>query len=306
MATLQERRVIKLSANHVFADLHVHTTASDGALSPSELVEKASKTGLSAVGITDHDTITGIAQAVEAAENLEIRVVPGIELSCGWPDKDVSLHVLGLFIDYANVKLISLLNRQRDQRHVRALKMLDLLEKIGIQVKPLREEFESQTEKVLGRPHIARYLVETGVSVDFQEAFEQFLARGKPGYVPKEHLSPESGIAAIQEAGGIAAIAHPGLNKHWEEVWAKVSDFQWDGIEVYYPEHSPQQIEFFKQLAAQRGLLETGGSDFHGEYGKHCNRLGRCGLEMPGFEKLSRFSSDRKKSLLNRGSGIGN
>lgn len=171
MATFQERRVIKLSANHVFADLHVHTTASDGVLSPSQLVEKASKTGLSAVGITDHDTVTGIAQAIKAAENLEIRVVPGIELSCGWPGKDVSLHVLGLFIDYNNLKLISLLNHQRNQRHVRVLKMLDLLEKIGIQVKPLREEFESQTEKVLGRPHIARYLVETGVSVDFQEAF---------------------------------------------------------------------------------------------------------------------------------------
>ena len=270
----------------VYADLHVHSSASDGVLSPVDLVKASKNAGLSVVGITDHDTVKGVAEALAAGAEQGIQVVPGIELSCAWPDFDIPLHVVGLFMDHTSKTLVELLETQRRSRYSRALKILELLENLGIEVTPLRNSFLADPEKLLGRPHIARYLVEIGAVSEFQEAFGKYLKRGAPAHVPKDHLVPETGIKAIHEAGGLAIIAHPGLTVEWEKLWSRISGLPWDGIEVYYSEHSPDQVEYFLNLARSRQLLVSGGSDYHGEYGKHASRLGLFGLERQSFELL--------------------
>ncbi len=271
---------------NIFADLHTHSTASDGLLSPSQLVESAVEKGLSVIGITDHDTVTGLAEARQAAERYSIRLVPGIELSCGWKGRDTSVHVLGLYIDESAPALQKLLKEQRDQRFHRALKMVDLLAGLSLDVAELKQSFEQSPEKVLGRPHIARYLQERGYVRDFQGAFERYLSRGKPAYVPKDHVLPEVGIEVIHAAGGIAVVAHPGLTSDWDNVWSHISEFPWDGIETYYSEHTPADVKRFAELANQHNLLSTGGSDYHGEYGKHANRLGNYGLTQELYFEL--------------------
>lgn len=263
---------------NIFADLHTHSTASDGTLTPAQLVESAFEKGLSVLGMTDHDTVSGLDAARQAAKGTGLRLIPGIELSCGWPGRDTSVHVLGLFIDDKALALQKLLDEQREQRYVRALRMVDLLAGLDLDVAELRQRFEQSPEKVLGRPHIARYLQERGYVKDFQGAFERYLSRGKPAYVAKDHVLPEVGIEIIQAAGGIAVIAHPGLTSDWGHVWSRISSLAWDGIETYYSEHSPADVRRFAELADQFNLVSTGGSDYHGEYGKHTNRLGSYGL----------------------------
>jgi len=264
--------------HNIFADLHTHSTASDGLLTPAQLMESAREKGLAVLGITDHDTVAGLAEARHAAEKNGVRLVPGIELSCGWKGRDTSVHVLGLYIDENASDLQKLLNEQREQRYHRALKMVNQLAVIGLDVAELRQRFEQSPEKVLGRPHIARYLQERGYVKDFQGAFERYLSRGKPGYVAKDHVLPEIGIDVIHAAGGIAVIAHPGLTSDWADVWKCISGLPWDGIETYYSEHTPSDVKRFAELASQHNLLSTGGSDYHGEYGKHADRLGNYGL----------------------------
>ncbi|PKL48419.1 MAG: phosphatase [Candidatus Riflebacteria bacterium HGW-Riflebacteria-2] len=263
---------------NIFADLHTHSTASDGLLTPTQLIESACEKGLSVIGITDHDTVAGLAEARRSAVRSGIRLVEGIELSCGWKGRDTSVHVLGLYIDENATALQKLLNEQREQRFQRALKMVDLLAGLGLDVAELRQRFEQTPEKVLGRPHIARYLQERGYVKDFQGAFEKYLSRGKPAYVAKDHVLPEVGIDVIHAAGGIAVVAHPGLTSDWTEVWSHISGLRWDGIETYYSEHTPSDVKRFAELAGKYNLVSTGGSDYHGEYGKHTNRLGNYGL----------------------------
>jgi hypothetical protein len=273
----RKEQTLKKQQN-IFADLHTHSTASDGLLTPAQLMESASERGLAVVGITDHDTVAGLADARAAAERTGVRLVSGIELSCGWKGRDTSVHVLGLYIDENAPELQQLLNEQRELRYHRALKMVKQLAVTGLDVAELQQRFEHSPEKVLGRPHIARYLQERGYVKDFQSAFERYLSRGKPGYVAKDHVLPEVGINAIHAAGGIAVVAHPGLTSDWSEVWKCISSLAWDGIETYYSEHSPGDVKRFAELAGQYNLVSTGGSDYHGEYGKHANRLGNYGL----------------------------
>jgi predicted metal-dependent phosphoesterase TrpH len=275
-----------LPHSKIYADLHVHSSASDGIFSPDELVKSSKEKGLSVIALTDHDTIDGVAAAKMQGLKSGIDVIPGIELSCGWEGREASIHVLGLFIDEASSALISLLNEQKRFRYTRALKIVELLRQTGINTEPLRKKFESTPDKVLGRPHIARYLVETGCIEDFQQAFEKYLSKGCPAYVAKDHVEPLRGIKAIKAAGGIAVLAHPGLIPDWQPVWENIRDLPWDGIEVFYSEHNRQQVEKFSDLTKANNWAQTGGSDFHGEYGKHCNRLGNFGMKLEQYEAL--------------------
>lgn len=285
-----------VNVNEIYADLHVHTTASDGIYTPSEILKLAKDVGLKVVAITDHDTIDGIDDSLfELAKQLGICFIPGIELSCGWDETDTSVHVLGLFIDHKSEELRNLLNKQKQMRYFRALKILDLLESLSIDVSELRKEFLNSTDKVLGRPHIARYLHKIGIVSEFQEAFDKYLARGKPAYVPKEHLLPSMAVDVIHKAGGLAIIAHPGLTLKWNEVWSKIQNLNWDGIEVYYSDHTPDQVNYFTKLALSKGYLLTGGSDYHGEYGKHIQRFGKFGLSKENFEVILSFLKTSKK-----------
>ncbi|HEY9071418.1 MAG TPA: PHP domain-containing protein [Candidatus Ozemobacteraceae bacterium] len=282
----------------IYADLHVHSTASDGVFTPSELVRQAGDLGLGALALTDHDTLAGIPEAREAARKTGIELVAGIELSCGWPGQDLSLHVVGLFVDEASGSLTSLLDDQKRHRFHRAMEILERLQGLGIPMNALRERFLASEDRVLGRPHIARYLMEIGAIAEFQEAFERYLKRGRPAYVQKKHVLPEEGIAAIHGAGGLAFIAHPGLLSDWNAVWAKIGELAWDGIEAHYAEHSPEQAGFFLDLARRKGWLLTGGSDYHGEYGKHVSRFGLHGLDQREFATLAAGAMARRTREL--------
>jgi len=285
-----------LTLSPVFADLHVHSTASDGLLSPRELVEHGKKVGLKAIALTDHDTLQGIADAQDAGAKLSIEVIPGIEISCGWEEADFSLHVVGLFVDYKAIALIHLLDQQKKNRYQRAHRILDLLEECKVDVAPLREQFLENPDKVLGRPHVARYLLERGVVKEFQDAFDLYLLRGRPAFVPKEPVDPKIGIEAIQNAGGVAILAHPGLIRNWKRIWKRVKDLPWDGLEVFYSEHSAQQIHNFSGIVSAKGWLASGGSDYHGEYGKHAKRLGNFGLNEEQFLALKNGAVKRREA----------
>lgn len=270
----------------IVADLHVHSTASDGLLKPEELIQRSIELGLSALALTDHDTIDGLPEAREASLNSGLTLIPGIELSCGWDGCDASVHVLGLFIREDAPAMIQLLGEQKEARYHRALKMVELLQRHGIEVGELREQFVSTRDKVLGRPHIARFLAEKGYIKDFQEAFDRYLSRGKPAYVPKDHVVPEKGIDIIHASGGIAIIAHPGLISDWDGTWRKIGDMNWDGMETYYSEHKNSEVARFRKIVDEKGWISTGGSDYHGDYGKHRNRLGKYGLPQAEYDEL--------------------
>ncbi|HNX75829.1 MAG TPA: PHP domain-containing protein [Candidatus Rifleibacterium sp.] len=270
----------------VYADLHTHSTASDGMLTPVQLVEKADKIGLKVLGITDHDTVDGIRSAAATAAALGVKLVPGIELSCGWEGRDSSVHVLGLFVDPDAPELVELLETQKKSRFARAHKILSLLTQQGFAMNDLAADFNNSPEKVLGRPHLARFLVEKGYVSDFQEAFDRFLLRGRPAYVPKDHVEPAKGIAIIHAAGGIAVLAHPGLIPDWDRVWSTIEALPWDGIETFYSEHSTRDVRRFRAIVEKRNWIASGGSDYHGDYGKHIDRLGQAGLSLEQFNQM--------------------
>ncbi len=277
----------------VFADLHTHSSVSDGTLSPAMLVEKAESIGLSAIGITDHDTINGILEAKEASKGKNIKVVAGTELSCGKPGQEKSVHVLGLFVSPEESKLSRILDKQRELRHVRALKILNLLREQGFNMDELENWFKSEPNRVLGRPHLAHFLEDKGYVKNFDEAFKKYLTCGCPAYVPKDYIEYNEAIDAIHDAGGIAVIAHPGLIPNWEETWKTIKDLPWDGIEVFYIEHKNKDVESFYKIAQERKIASTGGSDYHGDYGKHLDRLGQGGLSKEQFEKLLEYCAAR-------------
>ena len=277
----------------VFADLHTHSSVSDGTLTPTQLVEKAESIGLSALGITDHDTINGIREAQEASIGKNIRVIAGTELSCGKPGQEKSVHVLGLFVSPEESKLSRILDKQRELRHIRALKILNLLREQGFNMDELENWFKSEPNRVLGRPHLAHFLEDKGYVKNFDDAFKKYLAYGCPAYVPKDYIEYSEAIDAIHDAGGIAVIAHPGLIPNWEETWGIIKDLPWDGIEVFYIEHKNKDVESFYKIAQELNIASTGGSDYHGDYGKHLDRLGQGGLSKEQFEKLLEFCAAR-------------
>lgn len=276
-----------------FADLHTHSTASDGTLSPGELVEKAESIGLSVLALTDHDTISGLKEAKEAAKDKKIKIVSGTELSCGWPEEERSVHVLGLFISYEKSKLSDILDKQRELRYRRAIRILGLLRKEGLDMDELEDWFKSEPNRVLGRPHIARHLVNKGYIKDFNAAFKKYLNPGCPAYIKKDYTDFNLAIEAIHDAGGIAVLAHPGLIPTWKDTWEKIKDLPWDGIESFYVEHDNKSVKKFFELAQHRNIASTGGSDYHGDSGNHPDRLGQGGLSEEQFQELMKFIEAR-------------
>jgi predicted metal-dependent phosphoesterase TrpH len=256
-----------MSASEISADLHAHTTASDGELTPTELVAAAKAAGVGVLAVTDHDTTHGVAEATRAAEKSGIRLVPGVELSAeGAPGK---CHLLGLGIDPANSELIESLARVSEARRVRNGQMAARLRSLGVDI-TLEEVTESAPRGAnVGRPHFAAVLIAKGVAKDNTDAFTRFLSDDGPAYVEKETLSPAESIRLIQNAGGRCFLAHPGLLRLFqhETFETRLRDLKalgMDGVEAYYGKHSPAQNEMFVRLADKLGLQVTGGSDFHG------------------------------------------
>ena len=263
---------MKLRASGI--DLHTHTTASDGSLSPSALARKAHEVGLAALAVTDHDTIGGLAEAQGEAQRLGLDFLPGVELSV--EDGGGRFHLLGYGFNPDFPELADKLVELRRSRALRNTQMAEKMAALGLPVtmddvrNAARKHAEDGEEsEVIARPHFAQALIAKGVVGSVQEAFDTYLALGKPLYQAKEVLTPADAIALLHRAGGVAVMAHPGLVPLSKPALAArvaslASDAGMDGIEAYYSQHSPAETAFFLDLAHEHQLLVTGGSDFHG------------------------------------------
>ena len=267
-------------------DLHLHTTHSDGSLPPAEVVARAHQVHVRALAITDHDILTGLPEAAAAAEPLGIEVIPGVEISSRFDDDE--LHILGYFLDPTDPALLARLDTLRRSRHRRNPQIVARLQELGLSI-DYDEVRELAGTEAVGRPHIARVLMEKGYVQSAREAFDRYLARGKAAYVARELPEPAEAIAWIREAGGVAVLAHPLWVKRTGEALRKLceplKEAGLGGIEVHYSTHTPQQTSDFLNLAKQLDLLVTGGSDFHGLTKPDIDvGTGRGGLKVP--EKL--------------------
>lgn len=247
-------------------DLHTHTTASDGMFPPAMNVKLAKEAGLHGLAITDHDTVAGVPEALLAGAELGIAVVPGVEISTSEQGKDI--HILGYGISIDDPDLLLRLQALRNTRNRRNEEILTKLAELDMRV--TLEELESaagkssQKEGSIGRPHIARALMDKGYVTDIREAFDRYLGEGMPAYASLARISPFEAIRWIHEAGGIAIIAHPGLYDMDELVLALLDTGEADGLEAFHSDHDREMERRYEEWALSRGKITTGGSDFHG------------------------------------------
>lgn len=240
-------------------DLHTHTTYSDGALSPEELLNLAKKKKIEILGITDHDTIDGIDEAIDYGKKIGIEVIPGLEISTDVEGQEV--HLLGYFVNHKDHELKKYLQFFKKERLERAKRILNKLDKIGLKLS-LKDVQKIAKNSPICRPHIAKALVEHGYVKNFHVAFQKYIGDQGPAAEKKVHVSPQSAIKIINDAGGLAFIAHPGQMK--ESILTSLISSGIDGIEVIHSSHKKYQQKFYKGIVNQYCLLESGGSDFHG------------------------------------------
>lgn len=258
-------------------DLHCHSTASDGVLSPSVLVERAAERGVAVLALTDHDELSGLVEARQTARRHGIELVSGVEVSITW--RNSTVHIVGLRFDPNHAVLTSGLQRNRDGRAVRAERMADELAKLGVPGALAGAYRYASNKALIGRTHFARFLVEAGVVKDVKTVFKKYLVKGKPGYVHHEWASMEEAVSWIHAAGGQAVLAHPG-RYHFgrERMHDLLQDFKalgGDAIEVVTGSHTPDQVPVYADYAVEFGFLASTGSDFHapGEGGRELGRL---------------------------------
>ena len=243
-------------------DLHLHTIASDGRLTPTQLVQLAARQGLRTISISDHDTTDGLAEAHEAAQEFpDLRIIPGIELSADVPGDEV--HVLGYFIDPDDAELQSELTRFREGRLGRAKAMVEKLGELGIQVEWERV-LHFAGDGAVGRPHIALALVEAGYCQEPKDAFPEYLGRNGLAYVERVKLTPAEAVGMIQRAGGVAVLAHPAYMNDMEAGIANLAGIGLMGMEVHYAKYRDDTIRQLARLAREYDLIPCGGSDYHG------------------------------------------
>jgi hypothetical protein len=256
---------------HVGIDLHIHSTASDGTFTPSEIVSHAIKLKLKAIAITDHDTLAGSSAALNSGIPAALEFLTGVEISAAPPPiyhQAGSFHLLGYSIHLADSELNQTLEVLQLARKNRNPAIINRLNELGISIS-LDEVREEAGDVQLGRPHIAQILIRKGVVSSIDEAFDQFLGTDKPAYVDKYRVQCSKAIGAILGAGGIPVLAHPGLLKYESETQLddlidQLKQVGIQGVEVYYPGHSADQTRLFAELARRHDLLLTGGTDFHG------------------------------------------
>jgi 3',5'-nucleoside bisphosphate phosphatase len=242
-------------------DLHSHTIASDGTLRPRELVAEAARRGVRVLAITDHDSTEGLAEAIEEARrHPPLVIVPGIEINCDVEGAEI--HILGYCMDYEAAWFQDFCRAQREERRARVHRMAERLAELGMPIDPERV-FALVQEGSAGRPHVARVMVERGYVKTVREAFDKYLAAGKPAHVQRKKLTPEDAVRLLRRAGGVPVFAHPGLSDRDALIPSLVAAGLM-GIECFYSEHTPAQRGSYVELCRQYGLLATGGSDFHG------------------------------------------
>ncbi|HEU4752700.1 MAG TPA: PHP domain-containing protein [Armatimonadota bacterium] len=247
-------------------DLHSHTTASDGSCTPTELVHLAREKGLSALGVADHDTVDGLPEAAAAARDLGIDFVPGIEISVDYPQGE--FHLLGYYVDFTHAPFLDRIRYLQDNRVNRNGLMVRKMQELGFDV-TLDEIIAESGGGQVGRPHMARVLMKKGYVSSVQDAFDRYLADGKPLHVPKVKLDPAEAIDLVHSAGGVAVVAHPKYMEYptEEELAAELGRLKeagLDGLECYYSQHTEAETEQYLRLARRFGFLVTAGSDFHG------------------------------------------
>lgn len=264
------------------ADLHIHTTASDGLLSPKEVVRWANIKRLSAISITDHDTVGAIDQAIIAAMEYNIEVIPGIELNTEYEKEEI--HILGYYIDYKAEWFLDKLKEIQNSRYLRAQKMIRKLNDMNINI--TIEDVEALAEnRLVGRPHIARVMLEKGYIENMKDAFDNYIGMGKPAYEERYKLSCEEAIRIIIQLNGVPVLAHPGLINNMKIV-EEIVDMGIRGIEVYHSKHDEETIRKMQQIAKARDLIVTGGSDCHGFFVNDMPILGNTGVDYNQVQKL--------------------
>lgn len=274
------------------ADLHTHSTYSDGRLTPTELVERAVGKGLKALALTDHDCVDGIAEAQEAARRYpQFIFIPGVELSTDVPHGEV--HMLGYFLDWKNPHLQDRLAHLRHSRLERGEKMLAKLKHLGIDISWQRVR-EIAGDGAIGRPHIALAMLEAGHISSLDEAFDRYLGRNGPAYVEREKIAPAEAVQLLTSASGLPVLAHPRDIHNLESLVAELKEADLTGIEVYYQDYDQQTIERLLKVAHQHGLLPLGGSDFHGIGIAHERDLGDIPLPFEPVEQLLVLARQRQ------------
>ena len=282
----------------MFADLHLHTHFSDGTYSPEEMVEQARRHGLSVLALTDHDTVEGCARADSACRAAGIEFIPGAELTA--EQEGSELHILGYYVDVHNPRFLSEVAKFQMVRQNRVREMVARLNQMAV---PLTAEavFALANCQAPGRPHVARALVAAGVCASLDEAFERFLKRHRPAWVPKFKMSATDAIDLIHHAGGAAVMAHPGLNRSDESIPAMV-EAGLDGIECFHTKHSTATVEHYLGLADRFHLLVTGGSDCHG-MSKGKPLIGTIKLPYRHVEKLRAKAAQCQAAAARTGHG---
>jgi len=267
-----------------YVDLHLHTTASDGVMTPSGIVRYAQAKGLQAIAITDHDTIGGLVEGMSEGRKIGFEVIPGIEISA--EHSPGSMHLLGYFFDIDHPLLTERLQFLQKARAERNPKIVERLNRLGIRI-TYKEVVEASGGGQVGRPHFAQVLLEKGYVRSFQEAFERFLKKGATAYVDKFRFPPAEALHFIREAGGVAVLAHPNTldvkgSAELEALLVQLVKNGLKGIEVYYPEHTVLHMAQYKVLAERHGLLVTGGTDYHGIEGSELDiGVGKGEMKLP-------------------------
>lgn len=264
------------------ADLHIHTTASDGRLTPHDIYKQAKLANLSFIAITDHDTIESVLE-LQNLPTSGVSIIPGVEFNTDIPGCEV--HILGYGIDIHNSQLINQLDKLAQDRTLRARKMVDKLTSLGFPIDYDHVLQIAGNSKAIGRPHIAKALIEKNYFQSMDEVFSTLLDCNGPAYVAHYRLTPEEAIQLVQAAGGIAVLAHPGLIGS-DEVVFKLIQSGIDGLEIYHPKHTQTQTEAYKALAHRYNLKISGGSDFHGIPGYFPEKLGQFTIPACLAEKL--------------------
>lgn len=259
----------------IVADMHCHTTCSDGLLTPSRLMEKAEAVGLGAISITDHDTLAAYDVLRMEGYNGPVKLISGIEVSCTEDRRDV--HVLGYYIDHKDPTLRAYIDFFKTDRERRAREMVERLQRLRVNISFDEVQDHAGTAPI-GRPHVAAVMVQRGFSKNLQNAFDVYLDTGKPAFVSKAPYSVKMAADMIHGAGGIAVIAHPGKTYHDPRLFLGLRTSGIDGVEVYHPSHWYVTREYYKALALQHGLLITGGSDYHGSREYDERNLGVFGV----------------------------
>lgn len=264
------------------ADLHTHTTCSDGILTPTELVTRAKQAGVTILSVTDHDTVDGVSEAFYAGAMLGITLVAGIEFSASWNNKEI--HILGYYINPGDIKLQQYLTLFREQRFRRAEQMVKKLNSLKIPLK-----FESVLEQagngVVCRPHIAEAMVKQKFTSSYNEVFQKYIGDDGPAYEKKPDFPVEKAIEVIADAGGLSFLAHPANFFTGNELYGIIKTGL-DGIEVMHPSHSRELQQYYRGITSEYFLLESGGSDFHGGFRNDEKNLGQYGVSPQAIDRM--------------------